>query len=49
MSEHLACPYCYGRARDVESGDYDRFCDFDAERDPIQFGFPGTHGRLIRG
>jgi len=39
--EHLACPYCFGRKREViEQGERKDFCDFDPERDPAVFGFP---------
>jgi hypothetical protein len=40
LAEHEACPYCFGRGRDVESGDRQRFCDYERERDPVVFGFP---------
>lgn len=45
IEEHLACPYCFGGAADVASMQRSRFCDFDAKRDPVVFGFPATHGR----
>jgi hypothetical protein len=39
--EHLGCPYCFGRTRTaVEGGDPKQFCDWDAEQDPVAFGFP---------
>jgi len=49
VAEHLECPYCFGRADDVQPAQWERFCDFDAQVDPICFGFPSTHGRLSRG
>jgi hypothetical protein len=42
LTEHLACNYCFGKAADVKSGDYARFCDFEEGKDPICFGFPET-------
>jgi hypothetical protein len=45
VDDHRRCPYCFGRAEDVASGKHARFCDFDAERDPIVFGFPTRFGR----
>lgn len=45
IPEHVACPYCFGRAEDVASGDHARFCDFRPGVDPIAFGFPETYGR----
>ena len=38
--EHHRCPYCYGAIADVAEGDHETFCDFDPEKDPVQFGFP---------
>jgi hypothetical protein len=49
VREHLACPYCFGAASDVLSGDRGRFCDFDAALDPVVFGFPRAYGRMSRG
>ena len=46
VQEHVSCPYCYGLAEEVGTGEHDRFCDYDAERDPILFGFPDDKGRL---
>ena len=40
LSEHLSCPYRFGTEDDVKSGDYERFCDFQAGADPICFGDP---------
>jgi len=48
--EHLACPYCFGKSRDViEAGDRRRFCDYDPERDSVSFGFPAESSRHRRG
>ncbi len=39
--EHRECPYCYGRADgEVEGGEHAQFCDYDAEKDPVVYGFP---------
>ena len=40
--EHVSCSYCFGKERDVKSGDHQRFCDFEEGKDPIHFGFPET-------
>jgi hypothetical protein len=40
VEEHTSCPYCYGRAREVETGDRGQFCDYQPDRDPVAFGFP---------
>jgi hypothetical protein len=42
IEEHLTCSYCFGKAPDVRTGEYERFCDFVEGRDPICFGFPET-------
>jgi len=47
--EHLSCLYCFGSARDVESGERRRFCDFDRAVDPIVFGFPDRLSRFRAG
>ena len=44
--EHRACPYCFGKAAQVHSGDRRSFCDYDAEKDPPVFGFPEGSSRL---
>jgi hypothetical protein len=49
VNEHLRCPYCFGKDVDVKSEDRSRFCDFDPDRDPINFGFPENSTRLNRG
>jgi hypothetical protein len=48
-TEHKRCPYCYGSEAEVRSGDHQTFCDYDPERDPINFGFPTNSSRDIRG
>jgi hypothetical protein len=48
--EHLACPYCFGRKREVvEGGAHRAFCDFDEEQDPVSFGFPEGTTRSDKG
>jgi hypothetical protein len=48
--EHLACPYCFGRKREVvEGGVRAEFCDFDEDRDPVAFGFPEKSTRSLKG
>ena len=48
--EHLQCPYCFGRRREViEGGEHKDFCDFDPDKDPISFGFPDDSTRNLRG
>ncbi len=42
LSEHLTCSYCFGKAAEIKSGEYERFCDFCEGKDPINFGFPET-------
>lgn len=49
VDEHLACPYCFGKAKDVAKGDRACFCDFQPGVDPVCFGFPEGAGRLISG
>jgi hypothetical protein len=44
IAEHRQCLYCFGEPEDVGTGDHPRFCDFDPERDPINFGFPDGGG-----
>lgn len=47
--EHLGCPYCYGRLREVvEQGEPQRFCDWDPDNDPVTFGFPDDSSRNQR-
>jgi hypothetical protein len=47
--EHSTCPYCFGRLSAVESGRYERFCDYRPGVDPIVFGFPDETDRERRG
>ena len=48
--EHLGCPYCFGKRREViESGERKDFCDFDPEKDPTTFGFPEGTTRNLKG
>lgn len=42
LGEHKSCPYCFGKLEDVESGEHEKFCDFQEGKDPIHFGFPET-------
>ncbi len=40
VSEHARCPYCFADEETIaKGGDYKDFCDFDPEKDPINFGF----------
>ncbi len=49
LAEHRVCPYC-SDAKKLESGaSYDEFCDFDAEHDPVNFGFPPGASRFTHG
>jgi hypothetical protein len=49
VSEHLKCPFCFGRADDIANGQHDRFCDFTPARDPIHLGLlPGAPRELER-
>ncbi len=43
--QHLACPYCLGEEDALSHGRYAGFCDYDARKDPVSFGFPpdGAH------
>jgi len=50
VEEHVVCPYCSGEAETIErGGDYSEFCEFEAGRDPIHFGFPEGASRTSRG
>ena len=40
LDEHESCPYCFGHRQELASGQYETFCDWKPDRDPIQFGFP---------
>ena len=49
-AEHLSCPYCFGRRREVvEGGERKDFCDFDPDKDPQSFGFPEGTTRNLKG
>jgi hypothetical protein len=49
-SEHLGCPYCFGKRREVvEDGERKDFCDFDPDKDPTSFGFPEGSTRNLKG
>jgi hypothetical protein len=39
-SEHEECPYCQGQIAEIDTGKYERFCDYKEGEDPIHFGFP---------
>jgi hypothetical protein len=43
--EHLRCPYCFGKEKDMTSAEPERFCDFEPGKDPINFGFPENSSR----
>lgn len=48
--EHAVCPYCSADAETIaKSGDYTRFCEYQAGVDPIHFGFPDAMTRNTRG
>ncbi len=47
--EHERCPYCFGRAGEVEQGVHERFCDYRPEQDPICFGMPEWSRRMQSG
>lgn len=49
LDEHQKCPYCYGHAEDIATGDHERFCEFKPGVDPVSFGFPGHTSREQRG
>ena len=49
VAEHKDCPYCYGKASDVATGDHTKFCDFKPGQDPICFGFPDDTDRTSHG
>ena len=50
VAEHVECPYCSGDEQTIEEGrDYDEFCEFQAGKDPINFGFPPDSTRTQRG
>ena len=46
VADLLSCPYCRTRRPTVvAAGDRQVFCDYDAARDPIVFGFPDGSSR----
>jgi hypothetical protein len=48
--EHIGCPYCFGKKREViEDGERQEFCDFEADQDPLTFGFPDGSSRNAGG
>ena len=49
VEDHLECRYCWGAAAAVRDGDRRRFCDSEAGRDPLCFGFPEQITRLTGG
>jgi len=38
--DHVACPYCFGALGEVGTGEHEKFCDFDPDKDPHCYGFP---------
>jgi hypothetical protein len=40
VGEHKKCPYCFGTIEAIADGCHEDFCDYDPDRDPLQFGFP---------
>ncbi len=49
VNEHGRCLYCYGDTADILTGDYEIFCDFNSDEDPISFGFPSDNIRDLDG
>ena len=50
VAEHVECPYCSGDEATIESGKpYDEFCEFQRDKDPINFGFPPDSTRNRKG
>ena len=49
VAEHVDCPYCFGGKAKVEGGRHPDFCDYDASKDPINFGFPPDSSRNVQG
>lgn len=43
VAEHQACPYCFGQASSVATGDHTTFCDYQPGKDPVHFGFPDDY------
>ena len=48
LGQHQKCPYCFGKKKDVATGDYAEFCDF-RRGDPVHFGFPEGTSRHEHG
>jgi hypothetical protein len=40
VDEHKGCAYCFGTVEAITEGKHEEFCDYDPDRDPLQFGFP---------
>lgn len=40
VGEHKGCAYCFGTVEAIVEGRHEEFCDYDPDRDPLQFGFP---------
>jgi hypothetical protein len=49
VEKHTQCPYCFGEEKDVATGDYEAFCDFQPGKDPVSFGFPENTARNRHG
>jgi hypothetical protein len=49
VAEHNLCLYCFGRQSEVESGDHEKFCDYNPDQDPKHFGFPEDNIRDLNG
>ncbi|MFO1078600.1 MAG: hypothetical protein U1E73_12825 [Planctomycetota bacterium] len=47
VDEHAECPYCFGKAKEIATGQHEQFCDFRPGKDPIQFGFPPDSSRNL--
>ena len=47
-SQHEDCLYCFGTEDEIRTRDHELFCDFRPGVDPVNFGFPQTHGRYWR-
>lgn len=49
VAQHCRCVYCFGGEQDIRGGNRATFCDFQAGRDPIVFGFPEEFNHFSRG
>ncbi len=47
--DHRSCPYCYGELAEIGTGQHERFCDFDPDKDPHCYGFPTDSDRNLLG